>query len=293
MRDGVPSENWGSFIIKDANYSSVSESSVRFLLGCQKVQWASAIAEGCDWVEGLHRRWWAHLHKILVATNNGGVTGGHPSVSNLNITPEQCNVIVANPLTNYIRFTYTAPFRAQDLINNPDNKDWCIQYPWMRMWMSPHNIYKVQDSDKMMHVNAQMTIAWHQFYNGTNMPRSRVISIMRNTSSDWSDMVLVSGFASLKPGGALSLNGHSKKPGTTWAYHLWVKQGKRIDHTWIIVRMQRAMPFHLCALRFVLTILLQSKQFFPSHDDAIHYSKIWGLWIIIQVNEWATGARTE
>ena len=119
----------------------------------------------------------------------------------------------------------------------------------------------------------------HLTLNGTNTPRSRVISTIRKTSSTWRDIVFVSGFASLKPVGALSLSGHSKMPGTTCAFHLWVKQGKRIDHTWIKVSIQSAIPFHICARRFADTMLLQSTTLFASHDDASHCSKIWSLLI--------------
>lgn len=111
---------------------------------------------------------------------------------------------------------------------------------------------------------------------GTIIPRSKVISTRRKTSSTCKDIVFVAASTSLKPGGILSLSGHSNTPGTTCARYLWVIQGTRMLHTWQSVQMQSAMPFHLWAWMLLLVMLLQSKTLL-SHDEARYCSRMRSL----------------
>ena len=117
---------------------------------------------------------------------------------------------------------------------------------------------------------------------GVKMHSNIVISTMRKISSPCKDIVSVSGLASLKPGGVRSLSGHSKYPGTTCALQLWVTQGTKIDHTWIKVKTQSAIPFHLWASMLLFVMLLQSMMCFPIHEDAMCCSKICNLWEYIR-----------
>ena len=83
--------------------------------------------------------------------------------------------------------------------------------------------------------------------------------------------------ASLKQGGVLSLIGHSNFSGITCAPHLWVTQGTNMNQTWSKVRTHNAMPFHLWAWMLLFVILLQSKTYFPIHEEAMDCSSMWSL----------------